>query len=136
MPNTDLAIANNRQDDPRTVLHWYDFLCPFCYLGQHRTAILVRHGLRIVELPFQAHPDIPPGEFQRGLAMGRCTPCWSERPEQLRCRCTGLGAFLIRGRPWLLPSGPDGISHALSPSYTKTFLTRILSLARTLRIPL
>jgi hypothetical protein len=45
------------QDDPRTVLHWYDFLCPFCYVGQHRTAILVRHGLQVEELPFQAHPD-------------------------------------------------------------------------------
>jgi hypothetical protein len=31
-------------DDPPTVLEceWYD--CPFCYVGQHRTAILVRHG--------------------------------------------------------------------------------------------
>src|SRR5215510_6139985 len=48
-------------DDPRTVLHWYDFLCPFCYVGQHRTAILVRHVLQVVELPFQAHADIAPG---------------------------------------------------------------------------
>jgi predicted DsbA family dithiol-disulfide isomerase len=48
-------------DDPRTVLHWYDFVCPFCYVGQHRTALLVRHGLRVVELPFQIHPEIPPG---------------------------------------------------------------------------
>ena len=29
-------------DDPPTVLEWYDFLCPFCYVGQYRTAILVR----------------------------------------------------------------------------------------------
>jgi predicted DsbA family dithiol-disulfide isomerase len=50
----------------KTVLHWYDFLCPFCYVGQHRTAILARHGLQVVELPFQAHPDIPPG----GRAVG------------------------------------------------------------------
>jgi predicted DsbA family dithiol-disulfide isomerase len=49
----------SKQSDPRTVLHWYDFLCPFCYVGQNRTAILVRHGLDVVELPFQAHPDIP-----------------------------------------------------------------------------
>jgi predicted DsbA family dithiol-disulfide isomerase len=48
-----------RLHDPRTVLHWYDFLCPFCYVGQNRTAILVRHDLDVVELPFQAHPDIP-----------------------------------------------------------------------------
>ena len=56
--------------DPRTVLHWYDFLCPFCYVGQHRTAILVRRGLHGVELPFQAHPDIPPGGIPAGPRNG------------------------------------------------------------------
>ena len=58
------------QADPRTVLHWYDFLCPFCYVGQHRTAILVRHGLQVVALPFQAHPDIPPGGMPAGPRHG------------------------------------------------------------------
>ena len=55
---------------PRTVLHWYDFLCPFCYVGQHRTAILVRHGLHVVGLPFHAHPDIPPGGIAAGPRNG------------------------------------------------------------------
>lgn len=55
---------------PRTVLHWYDFLCPFCYVGQSRTAILLRHGLDVVELPFQAHPDIPPGGIPAGPRNG------------------------------------------------------------------
>jgi len=58
------------QNGPRTVLHWYDFLCPFCYVGQHRTAILVRHGLHVVELPFQAHPDIPRGGIPAGPRDG------------------------------------------------------------------
>lgn len=48
------------------VLHWYDFICPFCYVAQHRNAILVRRGFEIVELPFQAHPDIP----AEGIAAG------------------------------------------------------------------
>jgi len=52
------------------VLSWYDFLCPFCYVGQHRTAILVRHGLHVVELAFQAHPDIPPGGILVGPRNG------------------------------------------------------------------
>jgi predicted DsbA family dithiol-disulfide isomerase len=56
--------------DPVTVLHWYDFLCPFCYVGQHRTAILVRQGLHVVELPFQAHPDIPFGGIPAGPRDG------------------------------------------------------------------
>jgi len=57
-------------DNSRAVLHWYDFLCPFCYVGQHRNAILVRYGLPVVELPFQAHPDIPPGGISAGPRNG------------------------------------------------------------------
>jgi predicted DsbA family dithiol-disulfide isomerase len=57
-------------DDHGKVLHWYDFLCPFCYVAQHRNAILVRHGLQVVELPFQAHPDIPPGGIAAGPRNG------------------------------------------------------------------
>jgi predicted DsbA family dithiol-disulfide isomerase len=61
-----------RQDvhDTGTALNWYDFLCPFCYVGQRRNAILIRHGLRVVELPFQAHPDIPPGGITAGPRVG------------------------------------------------------------------
>ncbi|OBI53294.1 DsbA family protein [Mycobacterium sp. E796] len=51
--------------DERTVLHWYDFACPFSYVGQHRTAILAEAGFDVVLLPFQAHPGMPPG----GLPM-------------------------------------------------------------------
>jgi predicted DsbA family dithiol-disulfide isomerase len=53
-----------------TVLHWYDFLCPFCYVGQSRTAILVQHGLEVIELPFQAHPEIPSGGVPAGTRNG------------------------------------------------------------------
>jgi predicted DsbA family dithiol-disulfide isomerase len=51
---------------PRTVLHWFDFICPFCYLGQQRNQILSQHGLEIVHLPFQIHPDIPPEGIEAG----------------------------------------------------------------------
>ena len=51
---------------PRTVLHWFDFICPFCYVGQQRNLVLTRHGLEVVHLPFQIHPDIPP----EGIAAG------------------------------------------------------------------
>src|SRR3954465_5460244 len=57
-------------DEAPPVLHWYDFVCPFCYVGQHRTAILVRHGLRVTELPFQIHPEIPPGGMPAGPRNG------------------------------------------------------------------
>jgi predicted DsbA family dithiol-disulfide isomerase len=53
-----------------TVLHWYDFLCPFCYVGQSRTAMLRRYELDVVELPFQAHPDIPANGVPVGPRTG------------------------------------------------------------------
>jgi predicted DsbA family dithiol-disulfide isomerase len=62
--------ARQRYDDARNVLHWYDFLCPFCYIAQSRNQILERHGLRVVELPFQAHPDIPEGGIPAGPRLG------------------------------------------------------------------
>jgi predicted DsbA family dithiol-disulfide isomerase len=56
--------------EPGTVLHWYDFICPFCYVGQQRNAVFARQGLEVVELPFQAHPDIPRGGIQAGPRNG------------------------------------------------------------------
>jgi predicted DsbA family dithiol-disulfide isomerase len=71
-PTRDLGTdeLGRKLQDPRTVLHWYDFLCSFCYVGQHRTGILVRHGLEVIELPLQAHPDIPPTGVPVGLRAG------------------------------------------------------------------
>jgi predicted DsbA family dithiol-disulfide isomerase len=52
------------------VLHWYDLTCPFCYLGQMRTRFLEDHGLTVVELPFQAHPDVPLEGVHIGQRVG------------------------------------------------------------------
>jgi len=40
-------------------LHWYDLTCPFSYLGQARSRFLQAQNLNVVDLPFQAHPDVP-----------------------------------------------------------------------------
>ncbi len=53
-----------------TAIVWYDFICPFCYLGQQRTGILADAGLTIVELPFQAHPEIPVEGITAGMRSG------------------------------------------------------------------
>ena len=45
---------------------WYDFVCPFSYVGQRRTAILAQAGFAIINLPFQSHPEIP----VEGVAAG------------------------------------------------------------------
>jgi len=55
---------------PHTVLHWFDVICPFCYVGQQRNQILSRHGLEIVHLPFQIHPEIPPEGIEAGPREG------------------------------------------------------------------
>jgi predicted DsbA family dithiol-disulfide isomerase len=65
------GVERNRESGgTRLVLHWFDFTCPFCYVGQHRTALLRRQGLDVVELPFQAHPEIPPEGVEVGPRKG------------------------------------------------------------------
>ncbi|WP_165947115.1 DsbA family protein [Micromonospora sp. 15K316] len=53
-----------------SVLHWFDFICPFCYVGQQRNEILEGRGLDVVHLPFQIHPEIPDGGVEAGPRTG------------------------------------------------------------------
>jgi predicted DsbA family dithiol-disulfide isomerase len=62
----ELLLATNESSGARRALHWYDFLCPFCYVGQQRNTIFEDHGLDMIDLPFQVHPEIPP----EGRAVG------------------------------------------------------------------
>jgi hypothetical protein len=32
-------------------LHWFDFICPFCYVSQDRDEILIASGFDVAELP-------------------------------------------------------------------------------------
>ena len=43
------------------VLHWYDFICPFCYLAQPENEALITEGWSLTEMSFSAHPEIPEG---------------------------------------------------------------------------
>jgi predicted DsbA family dithiol-disulfide isomerase len=38
---------------------WSDYLCPWCYVGQHRDALLASLGVRVVHRPYELHPEIP-----------------------------------------------------------------------------
>ncbi|OMC22923.1 DsbA family oxidoreductase [Mycobacterium colombiense] len=69
------------------VLHWYDLICPFCYIGQSRTALLVEAGLEVISLPFQAHPDIPAA----GLVVG---PRLGQKSKMLEREAAGEGLML------------------------------------------
>ena len=52
------------------VRHWFDFMCPFCYVAQHRNDILEQHGVEVVHLPYQIHPEIPVGGVEAGPRVG------------------------------------------------------------------
>jgi predicted DsbA family dithiol-disulfide isomerase len=66
----NMPIARATAGDSRTVLHWYDFLCPFCYVAQSRNDLLEQQGFLVVKLPFQAHPEIPSGGIRAGWRSG------------------------------------------------------------------
>ncbi len=57
-------------DSDVSVLHFFDFVCPFCYVAQQRNDILRRYGLEVVHLPFQIHPEIPAGGIEAGERVG------------------------------------------------------------------
>jgi protein-disulfide isomerase-like protein with CxxC motif len=59
-----LVTEQHSMRNPRAVLYWYDFLCPFCYIGQSRNAVLVQHGFHLVEL-------IPRGMLRARRRPGR-----------------------------------------------------------------
>src|SRR3954454_20961674 len=42
-------------------LHWRDYLCPWCWLGRDRSEVFERHGVTVVHLPYDLHPDVPEG---------------------------------------------------------------------------
>jgi predicted DsbA family dithiol-disulfide isomerase len=71
--------------ETKTAWHWFDFTCPFCYVARSRNEILTRFGLLVVELPFQAHPEIP----TEGVAIGPRSGAMSERLER-EARDAGL----------------------------------------------
>jgi predicted DsbA family dithiol-disulfide isomerase len=53
-----------------TVEHWYDFMCPFCYIAQDRNKVLREHGVLVVEHGLQIHPEIGAGGAPAGPRVG------------------------------------------------------------------
>jgi predicted DsbA family dithiol-disulfide isomerase len=53
-----------------TVEHWFDVICPYCYVAQDRNRILRERGIRVVEHALQIHPEIGPGGTPVGPRSG------------------------------------------------------------------
>lgn len=70
----------------RAVL-WSDYLCPWCYIGRDRTALLRELDVEVTHLPFELHPDLPPSgrDVRDG---GRLTAVYAVVARE--CRDAGL----------------------------------------------
>jgi predicted DsbA family dithiol-disulfide isomerase len=65
----------------QAVLHWFDFVCPFCYIAQDRNRILREAGVSVIDLPMQIHPEIAVGG---ALAPPRTGPMYDYLADEAR----------------------------------------------------
>jgi predicted DsbA family dithiol-disulfide isomerase len=72
-------------------LCWSDYLCPWCYVGQARDPIFEAHGVTVVHLPFELHPEIP-AEGRRVSATGRLAPTF----DRIEAACDDAGLPFLR----------------------------------------
>jgi len=81
---------------------WSDYLCPWCYVGQARSALLEDLGVGVVHLPYELHPEIP-SEGRRIRADGRLAPTF----ERVAAECEAAGL------PWRAPTRMPNTRRAL-----------------------
>lgn len=65
---------------------WSDYLCPWCYVGQHRDGLLAELGFTVEHLPYELHPDIPPAGT-RVRSDGRLRPTL----DRVEAECEAVG---------------------------------------------
>lgn len=65
---------------------WSDYLCPWCYLGRDRTALLTSLGATVTHLPYELHPELPL-EGRRIRPDGRLRPTF----DRIESECRELG---------------------------------------------
>ncbi len=76
---------------------WSDYLCPWCYVGQHRDSLLGELGVFVTHLPFELHPEIPP-EGRRVRPDGRLRVTF----ERIEAECDSVG--MAFRRPTRMPN--------------------------------
>lgn len=76
---------------------WSDYLCPWCYVGQARTAKLRELGVSVTARPFELHPEIGP-EGRRIRPDGRLRPT----VDRIEAECEAVG--LPFRRPTRMPN--------------------------------
>jgi predicted DsbA family dithiol-disulfide isomerase len=76
---------------------WSDYLCPWCYVGQDRSARMEALGLRVIHRPYELHPEIP-AEGRRIRPDGRLGPTFA----RIASECEQLG--LVFRPPTRMPN--------------------------------
>lgn len=65
---------------------WSDYLCPWCYVGQDRSAQMEALGLAVVHRPYELHPEIP-AEGRSIRVDGRLAPTFA----RIAAECEAIG---------------------------------------------
>ena len=65
---------------------WSDYLCPWCYVGQDRSAQMEALGLTVVHRPYELHPEIP-AAGRRVRPDGRMAPTFA----RIAAECDEIG---------------------------------------------
>ena len=111
------------------VEHWFDFVCPYCYIAQDRNRILRERGIEVIEHGLRIHPEIPPGGTPAGPRIGPSYDFlaeqaaeaglplnWSDRMPNTR---TALAAF-----EWLRITDPAVAERFAESVFTAYFAER------------
>ena len=105
---------------------WSDYICPWCYVGLDRTALLEARGVRVRPLPFELHPELPPeGLSITGTRPGGRTAVLYDR---IAAECEAVG--LPFRRPDRVPNSRRALETAviverLSPDAFLAFHRRL-----------
>lgn len=75
---------------------WSDYLCPWCYLGLDRTALLQSLGVEVTPLAYELHPEIPATGLPLSEHRGR------RLYDRLASECEAAG--LPFNRPAVVPN--------------------------------
>lgn len=75
---------------------WSDYLCPWCYLGLDRTALLEDLGVAVTPRPYELHPGLPPTGLALAEHRGR------RLYDRLAAECEAVG--LPFAKPAVIPN--------------------------------
>ena len=65
---------------------WSDYLCPWCYLGRDRSALLESLDVAVTPLPYDLHPELPPAG-RRVSPNGRLADVYA----RIAAECAAVG---------------------------------------------